>query len=185
MSSFADTHRWATIDPAYVAMGAVLFLAAAATLLCGLLRSRAATRLWLPGVTCATLSATAMWPLSAGRVTGGLRGAVMAAALAALLVHTLRGATAPGESTGERRTGSPGSWLYLTIVSLAAGVFLFRNLGGYSGEALLGWETTVIRGFGQAFVTGESVSHFTLQRFLWDDGTLSAGYTSLFYGAPT
>jgi 4-amino-4-deoxy-L-arabinose transferase-like glycosyltransferase len=110
---------------------------------------------------------------------------VLAAAGAALLAHEWRGGREQEEPAGESHAAARVGGLYLAIVALAAGVFLFYNLGGYSGNTLLTWEPSVIRWFGEAFAAGQSVMHYTLQRFLWDDGLLSAGNTSLFYGAPT
>ncbi len=185
MSLIAEIQRWATIVPDYVVTAVVLSVAATATLTFGLLRSRAAALLWLPGVAFVTLSAVTIWPLSTSRAGWWLRGVVLAAAGAALLAHAWRGGREQEESTGEGFAAARVSKLYLAIVALVAGVFLFYNLGGYSGDALLTWETSVVRWFAEAFVMGQSVTHFALQRFLWDDGILSAGNTSLFYGAPT
>lgn len=185
MSSIADIQRWATTVPDYVATAVVLSAAATATLLSGLLRGRRATRLWLPGVAFVTLSAAAMWPLSTNPVGWWLRDVVLAAAGTALLVDVLRAGRGPEEPTNEPRAATGVSRLYLAMVLLVGGSFLFYNLNGYSGESLLIWEHAVMLRFGEALAAGQSVTHFTLQRFLWDDGVLSAGNTSLFYGAPT
>src|SRR6266540_3768004 len=185
MLSHADILHWASTVPAYVATAVVLSAGAAAALTCGLLRSRAATRLWLPGVAFVTLSTAAIWPLRTAAGAWRLRGVLMGAAGVALLVDALACEKQRDESTGKSGAATGVSRLYLAIASLGAGMFLFSNLSGYSGDALLPWEASVTLGFGEAFTKGLSVVHFTLQRFLWDDGILSAGNTSLFYGAPT
>jgi len=110
---------------------------------------------------------------------------VLGAAGAALLVDALRARGKADELTNESHATPRVSRLYLAMGLLVAGVFLFYNLNGYSGDRLLVWEATVALGFGEAFVAGQSIVHFALQRLLWDDGALSAGQTSLFYGAPT
>src|SRR6266508_1335712 len=185
MLSHADILHWASTVPAYVATAVVLSAGAAAALTCGLLPSRAATRLWLPGVAFVTLSTAAIWPLRTAAGAWRLRGVLMGAAGVALLVDALACEKQRDESTGKSGAATGVSRLYLAIASLGAGMFIFSNLSGYSGDALLPWEASVTLGFGEAFTKGLSVVHFTLQRFLWDDGILSAGNTSLFYGAPT
>ena len=69
-------------------------------------------------------------------------------------------------------------------------MLLLPRLSTYAGS-LLTWEAPVVSGFpevggfARAFETGESVWRYALDRLVWDNGVLSAGHTSLFYGAPT
>ncbi len=64
-------------------------------------------------------------------------------------------------------------------------VLLFDDLAGYAGT-LLAWESPVVQhGFVAAFDEGIGFWRFLADRFLWDDGVLSAGHTSLFFGPPT
>ncbi len=76
------------------------------------------------------------------------------------------------------------AWAYLGAAMLTAAVLLFERLGTLF-PILVAWEATVVDGFADAFALGQSALTFTLNRFYWDDGILSAGNTSLFYGAPT
>ncbi len=185
MSLIAEIQRWATAVPPYMATVVVLWVAAASALVCGLVRRRAVTPLWLPGVAFVALTSAAMWPLSTGTTRWWLRGLVLGAAGVALLVDALSARGKADEPTNKSPATPRGSRLYLSMGLLVAGVFLFYNLNGYSGARLLVWEATVTLGFGEAFAAGQSITHFALQRLLWDDGVLSAGQTSLFYGAPT
>lgn len=73
---------------------------------------------------------------------------------------------------------------YLVLAVVLASVFLFYNLGEYLG-VLHTWESTVVFEFATAFHRGQSVGDFSLRSLLWDNGVLSQGNTSLFYGAPT
>jgi 4-amino-4-deoxy-L-arabinose transferase-like glycosyltransferase len=180
LPSVAEIEQWATVVPDYKATAWVLMAAAAVTAVYGLLRRRNVLDQWLPAVLFVTFAAAAMWPgVRMGRLAT-VAGLVCAAV--ALSVHFWRNTTddASAEGSVTRRGG-----IALLIALGGAALLLFGDLGGYSGNLLLGWEATVIRGFGEAFLRGERVLHFTLQRFLWDDGILSAGNTSLFYGAPT
>lgn len=73
--------------------------------------------------------------------------------------------------------------LFLGFVAVAA--LLLDDLGGYAGT-LLAWESPVVQhGFVAAFTDNVGFWGFLKERFLWDDGVLSAGHTSLFFGPPT
>ena len=185
MSFVGEIQRWAVIVPDYAVTAGVLLVAATATVIWGVLRGRSVIGAWLPGVVLVMFSAVAIWPLSPGRAAWWLRGVVLGGAVAGLLGDVLRNGRKEEEPSGGRAAAAWSGRLYLAMAVLAAGVFLLCNLGGYSGDTLLTWETAVVRWFSDAFAAGQSVMHYTLQRFLWDDGLLSAGNTSLFYGAPT
>ena len=182
MWPIAEVQRWAASVPDYVATASVLLAAATVTLLYGLLQNRSAMRLWLPGVAFVTCCAIVIWPVSTSRANGWVRYLLLGAAGVALLVQILR--REEDRAEGSRSTSRVGR-LYLVGVALFVGAFLFYNLNGYSGDTLLTWETSVVGGFGEAYAAGKTASRYALQRFLWDDGLLSAGNTSLFYGAPT
>lgn len=78
-----------------------------------------------------------------------------------------------------------GARLFLLIAAGVCALLLFDDLNDYAGT-LIGWESPVVRsGFVSVFETGEGFGAFLRERLLWDDGVLSAGHTSLFYGAPT
>lgn len=181
MMSIAEIQRCATVVPEYVVTALVLLAAAAVTVLCGLLRRRAEWRTWGPATVFITAGTLALWPLSSASMSRWPQWLALAVAAVALGAHLRQPATTDNTAGG----AANGSRAYLLLALLLGGVFLFSDLGTYPGDTLLGWEATVIRGFGDAFLHGEQVLHFTLQRLLWDDGILSAGNTSLFYGAPT
>jgi 4-amino-4-deoxy-L-arabinose transferase-like glycosyltransferase len=81
---------------------------------------------------------------------------------------------------------APSRWaralLWLGLAATA--VLLFDDLRGYAGT-LLAWESPVSQGFAAALDGGAGFWRFLGERFLWDDGVLSAGHTSLFFGPPT
>lgn len=78
----------------------------------------------------------------------------------------------------------PRDKVLVAAVTAAAAAFLFFRLGGYAGT-LLTWEPSVVGGFEKGLRDGVSVWRWVAEAFLWDDGLLSAGHTSLLYGAPT
>lgn len=82
----------------------------------------------------------------------------------------------------ERPSRFAGALLVLGFVLTA--FLLFDDLGDYAGT-LLAWESPVQSGFTTAISEGAGFAHFLFQRLLWDDGVLSAGDTSLFFGPPT
>jgi hypothetical protein len=83
----------------------------------------------------------------------------------------------PGAGRGLR-------WFLLLVVAASA-VLLIDDLNGYAGT-LLAWEGPVSQqGFVPAINDGIGFERFLRERLLWDDGVLSAGHTSLFYGPPT
>lgn len=74
---------------------------------------------------------------------------------------------------------------FLALGFAATALLLFDDLRGYAGT-LLAWESPVaLHGFAAAIDEGAGFWRFLAERFLWDDGVLSAGHTSLFFGPPT
>jgi hypothetical protein len=179
MLSIAGLQQWNINVPDHEATAWVLMGAAAATAVCGLLRRRSAWAQWLPGVMFVAFAAIAVW---SGAGMSLWKVAILICAACALGVHILR---ATPDDTAVVDAGRRKGLIGLLIALGVGGLLLFHDLGDYSGNSLLGWEATVIRFFGETFLRGERLLHFTLQRLLWDDGILSAGNTSLFYGAPT
>jgi 4-amino-4-deoxy-L-arabinose transferase-like glycosyltransferase len=179
MLSIADIQQWNIGAPDCRVAAWVLVGAVAVTALCGLLRRRSAWAQWLPGVMFVAFAAVAVL---SGTGMSIWKAAILICAACALGVHMLRAAP---DDTAVEDAGTRKGLIGLLIALGVGGLLLFHDLGNYSGNSLLGWEATVIRNFGDAFLWGESVLHFTLRRLLWDDGVLSAGNTSLFYGAPT
>ena len=82
------------------------------------------------------------------------------------------------------RSRSRNHGLYVGGTCLLIALFLLFDLRGFAGS-LLTWESPVSRSYAELFRAGEGVATFALGRLRWDDGVLSAGQTSLFYGAPT
>jgi hypothetical protein len=82
------------------------------------------------------------------------------------------------------RSRSRNYGLYVGGTCLLIALFLLFDLRGFAGS-LLTWESPVSRSYAELFRAGEGVATFALGRLRWDDGVLSAGQTSLFYGAPT
>lgn len=78
----------------------------------------------------------------------------------------------------------PRDRILVAAVAAAAAAFLLYRLGGYAGTLLI-WEPSVVSGFEKGLREGVSAWRWAAGAFLWDDGLLSAGHTSLFYGAPT
>lgn len=183
MLSIPEIQRWATVVPEYKATAAVLLVGVAAAAICGLLRNRSGLRQWLPGVLFVGLSAVAMWPLSTVKPLWAL-GLVLVAAVFAL-VWRARCEPSEEEVAATAQARSRISIRYFLLALGLAACLLFYNLADYTGDVLTAWEATVIFDFGKAFMRGQGVLQFIGQRFLWDDGILSAGNTSLFYGAPT
>ncbi len=181
MLSIAEIQHWASVVPDYMATALVLLVGAALTAACGLIRRRDAVGGWLPGALFVACCALAMWPVSALGPWWS-PALPLAGAAAALSAHIRYGAAVQDSAAD---SFSRASRYYLLLALVVGGSLLFLHLGTYSGDTLLGWEATVIRGFGDAFQRGESTLQFAAQRLLWDDGILSAGDTSLFYGAPT
>ncbi len=189
MSSVAELGHLGVNVPPYLVTAGVLFLAATFTLLVGLARcGRAFVRrlpsivfIWAGTIACSTLSDTG--------VSTWTRTAVIAAA-AALLIEV---ALASRERVDPRAldVGSVRmAYRYVAATLVTVAVMLFYHLGTYAGS-LLTWEAPVVAGypniggFADAYNRGQSVFAYMAQCFLWDEGLLSAGHTSLFYGAPT
>jgi len=174
----------AALVPPELAAAALLLATAGLTLLVGGIRRGRAFLPNVPALLFIIAGAAWFWPLAVMHVTPWVGSGLLLAAAAALLGHT----AAQSDLRAEPRTldrGAPrAARLYLVTVLLIAVVLLFYDLGGYSGTLLV-WEGPVTDGFAAAFNAGQSVWRFAAEHFLWDDGILSAGHTSLFYGAPT
>ena len=184
MVPVALIQRLAAVTPAYAATAVVLIGGALITLLCAVVRDRRGVPRVFPGIVFVIAATASLWPLSRA---GTPPSAVWAALLltgAALAAHFLLGRTDMPDDAAAVPASPRASLVYLIAAGVLAGVILLDNLGGYAGW-LVNWESPVTNGFGDAFVTGQGVLKYTAQRFLWDNGLLSAGHTSLFYGAPT
>lgn len=177
----AEIQRFAeAVPPPQMAL-AILVAAALLCAVSGLLSARSRLLAWLPGAIYVGAGAAALWFFMAPDARGPRIAAIVVAAVGLIVaVVTGRGAE---ESADDSETGSQAR-SYLIALLLIAGFLLFYDLGGYSGS-LVAWEAPVAQGFADAYVQGQSLLAYLAQRFLWDDGILSAGHTSLFYGAPT
>jgi hypothetical protein len=187
--------------PSQRATAAVLMSAAAVTILVGLIRSpRASVRL-LPAGTFVLLGAALLWPLPF--VLQPWSRAMTVAAACALVAHFVLDSRTRDARIGSRRASA----VYLCAALLVAAALLLHDLAG-SGRPLHRWEASVVGGypdigpcttalnatrahcsvpfgFAHPFETGQSVLRYVTGRFVWDEGILSSGNTSLFYGAPT
>ncbi|MFQ5667025.1 MAG: NPCBM/NEW2 domain-containing protein [Candidatus Binatia bacterium] len=185
----AAVHDLALRIPPHVATAAVLMAAAMLTLVVGLLRGRKGFLPRLPGVLFVLVGAAVFWPLSVRQLQPWRRWAWIAAAVA-LMVHVAIDYRQRAEPRGLRPGSVRASRVYLAAALLLSAALLLYHLGTYSGPLLI-WEAPVVGGFPEVggfahvFKAGQSIASYTAQRFLWDDGVLSAGQTSLFYGAPT
>jgi hypothetical protein len=185
MFPVAWVHKQALALPPHVATAWVLVVAAALALIVGLLRGGRPFTRRSAGVLYAGLASVLLlpdWVLA--RLPQG-RWALLIAAGLSLLVHVLINREEPEGAEGESGAGDArGARVYLVVALVVAALLLFERLGSYY-SVLVAWEATVTDGFANAFAAGEGVWDYTRKRFLWDDGILSAGHTSLFYGAPT
>jgi hypothetical protein len=189
MSCVAQLAHLPGVVPPHLVTATVLFLIATATLVIGLVRQGHAFVRRLPSILFLWAGTTAFWFLSFHRTRPWTVIPTMIAGVALLVEMIL----AHGERVDPKDLDLGSSRLarrYLIATLTVVAAMLFYHLGTYSG-ALLTWEAPVVAGypnvggFVDAYKSGQTVLEYTLQRFLWDEGLLSAGHTSLFYGAPT
>ena len=189
MSSVAQLGNLAVTVPPHLVTASVLFLAATFTLLVGLVRCGRGFIRRLPSIVFIWAGAAAFWTLSGGHATEWTRTTVLIATAALLLEMVLaaRERVDPRElDLGAVRMARR----YVAATSAVVAAVLFYHLGSYAGT-LLTWEAPVVAGypnmggFADAYHHGQNVLGYAAQCFLWDEGLLSAGHTSLFYGAPT
>lgn len=166
--------------PPDLAAGAVLLMAGSWTLVAGLVRRGRAFLRHAPGAVLVIAGAALVFPLSLPGVATELRIATLAIAAVALLGDLMLHPRAPVDPPQiEARLGRR----YLAAALAAAAFLLLHDLGGYAGSLLV-WEVPVIGGFADAFTARQGVLNYVAQLFVWDEGLMSAGHTSLFYGAP-
>jgi hypothetical protein len=183
----------------------VLVVGAIATIVAALLRNPRALRHCLPGAVF-MLSGGALFGLPIFVLPWTYLALIAGAAAVVLdLVVASRGAT---DTPQERAGAAPASAAYLGATLLVAAVLLFHDLGGFA-RTLQRWEAGSIGGVGEigpcvtvqqgrrlhcaplfagfahAFEIGQSIGSYAAQRFVWGEGLLSGGWSSLFYGAPT
>ncbi|MCW8983801.1 MAG: NPCBM/NEW2 domain-containing protein [Thermoanaerobaculales bacterium] len=77
-----------------------------------------------------------------------------------------------------------GTRLWIGVASILTALFLFVDLGGYSGT-LLNWEPESMRGLVEASKNNVSWMRFAASRLLWGEGLVSAGHDSLLFGSGT
>lgn len=184
MLPIAEVHRLAALVPPHAVTAALLLLAAGLALAFGTLRAGRSFTPWLPAVVFVGAASAACWPLSEPRLPAALHLALLVVAGVALMLHVPTRLSA-WVSADEPESGASGpARVYLAIALAVGTVLLFDRLGSYYG-ILVAWEAPVVEGFADAYIEGQSIAAYTARRFLWDDGVLSGGQTSLLYGAPT
>lgn len=182
MLPVAWIHKQALTLPPHVATAWVLVVAAALVLIVGLLRGGRAFARRSAGVLYAGLASVLLLPDWVLARPPQARWALLIAAGLSLLVQVLIDREEAEGAEGE--SGAGAARVYLITALVVAALLLFERLGSYY-SVLVAWEATVTDGFASAFTAGESMWDYARKRFLWDDGILSAGHTSLFYGLPT
>lgn len=83
-----------------------------------------------------------------------------------------------------RRSATRRDSVLVAAITAVAAAFLLYRLGEYAGT-LLTWEPSVVEGFEMGLRHAVGAWRWASGTLLWDDGLLSAGHTSLFYGTPT
>lgn len=169
--------------PPHEATAAVLLAAALAAALSSLVARRGTFSRTLPASAFVALGAALFWPLRIATLPAAAAWAAAALAGAGLLCHLWLHRAEPteiGAATAEETAGR----LYLAGILATTAWLLFHDLGGYAGS-VLAWESAVVTWYAQGVLAGQSVLEVTARAFLWDNGILSAGNTSLFFGAPT
>jgi len=177
MDVVALLHRIAEwLVPARAASVAIL-AAVLATLLCGA-RRRGAGRLEATGLALLALGAIpalADWPW-------WLNLALLVAVSVLALVH-LRAAPAgePGDAAGRSAR-----FTFAAVAGplLIAVLLVVPGLGSYAGTLLL-WEGEVVDGFATAFRAGLDPLARLGGSFLWNEGALTEGHSSLVFGGIT
>ncbi len=160
-----------------------LFLGASVlTAFFGLLRARRSVGSWAGASAFVGTASMLVWPRSRA-VEPGLAGGLLCLCGAALVWHFARFRESVVDTAGPpRRHGIDQAVLGLTVTAvLAFGLF---ELGTYV-PVLLAWEPSVVQGFEDAWRSGTTSLGFLARTLRWEDGLVSAGYTSFFYGPPT
>lgn len=120
------------------------------------------------------------------------RGWLPATAMAAIVLAMVTGfslhALAEARNDNERMIEEPvpqrGNTMWIGAASFLAILFLFSDLGGYSGTLMV-WEPESMRGLVEAWKTGTSLPRYTASRLFWGQGLMSSGFDSLLYGPGT
>lgn len=189
MASLAGVQSVVAALPPPAASAIVLSVGAALTVLAGLIRCPRRFVRQLCGALFILLAAATFWPLSLPTLRLWSASATTAAG-GALLIHLFVNFREPRESHEAGVVPARLGVTYLVAALLIAALLMFHGLGSFAGTLQV-WEAPVVGGFpevggfARAFDTGQSVASYAAERFIWDDGLLSAGHTSLFYGAPT
>lgn len=176
----ALAHEMAAAIPPHTVIVSLLLFSALGTSLFAASRSWALFRRTVPASVLIVAGEAALWPLTKDH-TRLFHFAALGIAAVSLLVVIL-----PADRTAERYVSGGRSAVpfYLGTAMFSIAMLLLPRLGDYSG-VLLTWESEVTQGFAEAFRGGVRVLPYLVQHLLWDDGLVSAGHTSLFYGIPT
>jgi hypothetical protein len=181
MLPIADVHRLAAAYPPHGVTAALLIAASVGTLVVGFIRNGRAFVPTAIAVAYVGIAATMFLSAATWRLVAIPENVVLAAAALLLIVHVIACRTSVDDDPVQPQGGHR---IYFGVALFIAALLLFERLGTYF-HILVAWEATVLDGFADAWARGQSVWAYLLQRFYWDDGILSAGHTSLFYGAPT
>lgn len=182
MLPIAAVQQLANQYPPHVVTAWLLIGASLVTLAIGFVRRGRAFARYAPGVAYVGVAATLFLPPSVLGLLVVPETAIFAVAglLLVAQVFFLRDAAGDDEPAVSGRVVQ----VYFGATLLIAVILLFDRLGTLF-PILVAWEATVLDGFADGLALGQSALTYALRRFYWDDGILSGGHTSLFYGAPT
>jgi len=106
------------------------------------------------------------------------------AAVGALAWHSFDGQQNGNGHANEEPLPKFVTVLWIGTASILAAIFLFTDLGGYSGSLMV-WEPESMRGLVEATKNDVSWPRFTASRLLWGEGLVSTGHDSLLFGSGT
>ena len=173
-------HKFANILPPYKLFVYVVILSSILTLIIGFMKNKLAFSKHMPGVIYLLLCAVLF---VIPKVSNTTRIIIITLAGISLAVNLIINRKVKEEPNNEKKTKLT-SWIYLGVILFISFLILFNHLGSFAGTMLV-WESPVSQEFSKAFVQGTGIFKYALGCLLWDNGLMSSGDRSFFYGAPT
>ena len=176
--------RFAALVSARDAVAVVILAAAFGAAACAHYRAPSGLHRHRLAIGAVALGALVLFVAPRGWLPIPVMACMALAVVAGFSLHTFADFRNNEDHTIEDSMSRRGTTMWIGAASIVAVLFLFADLGGYSGTLMV-WEPESMRGLIEAVKSGTSWPRFAASRLLWGQGLMSSGFDSFLYGSGT
>ena len=176
--------RFAALVSARDAVAVVILAAAFGAAACAHYRAPSGLRRHRLAIGAVALGALVLFVAPRGWLPIPVMACMALAVVAGFSLHAFADFRNNEDHSIEDSMSRRGTTMWIGAASIVAVLFLFADLGGYSGTLMV-WEPESMRGLIEAVKSGTSWPRFAASRLLWGQGLMSSGFDSFLYGSGT